>query len=143
MTTINRSVLLPYTAKQLFDLVNDIEAYPDYMSGCVGAEVLNRGDDVVEARLDLARGGIRQSFSTRNLLRRFETIELQLLQGPFERFAGQWDFQALGDMACKVSLHLEFRANSALLGMAAARLFDSVTDNLVEAVGRRARQVYG
>ena len=95
MTLINRSALLPFAAGQLFELVNDIESYPQYMDGCVGAEVLRREADMIEARLDLARGGIRQSFCTRNTVVVSEQITLELLEGPFEYFGGRWDFRAL------------------------------------------------
>jgi len=140
---IKRTALLPYPAEHLFSLVNDIEAYPQFMEGCVGAQILERRDDIVEARLDLARGGIRQSFSTRNRCEPHHTIELELVEGPFEQFTGRWQFQRLGDMACKVSLDLEFTLSNGLLGMAAGRMFESVTVNLVDAVTRRARQLYG
>ena len=143
MTIIQRSALLPYSAERLFDLVNDIEAYPRYMDGCVGAQVMHRGAETIEARLDLARGGIAQSFATRNRNQPHHTIELELLEGPFETFCGRWQFQRLGDMACKVSLDLEFTLNNGLLGAAAAKLFESVTGNLVDALGRRARELYG
>ncbi len=143
MTTINRSALLPYAAVQVFDLVNDIESYPHFMEGCVAAQVLRANEDVIEARLELAKAGISQSFSTRNRLHGREAIELELLEGPFEYFRGRWEFAALDDMACKVSLRLEFTVNNRMLGAAATRLFDSVTNNLVDALSRRARQVYG
>lgn len=143
MTTINRSALLPYSPVQLFELVSDVEAYPVFMDGCVGAQVLRRGEGVLEARLDLAKGGIRQSFSTRNIMVVGESMTLELIDGPFEAFAGRWDFQALGDAGAKLSLHLDFKFNNAMLGAAASRLFDKVTGNLVDAVGQRARQVYG
>lgn len=143
MTVINRSALLPYSAEQLFALVCDIESYPQYMEGCVGACILRREADVVEARLDLARGGIRQSFSTRNRLHVAREITLELIEGPFEYFTGRWEFRELGEAACKLSLLLEFSISSRLLGAAAAKLFDRVTNNLVDAVGRRARQLYG
>ncbi len=70
-------------------------------------------------------------------------ITLELIDGPFEYFSGRWDFRALGDSACKMSLNLEFNINSTVLGAAASRLFDKVTNNLVDAVGQRARQLYG
>ena len=143
MTLINRSALLPFTPAQLFELVNDIEAYPQYMDGCVGAEVLRRDADVLEARLDLARGGISHSFCTRNTLVAGERINLELLEGPFEHFGGHWEFLGLGESACKISLNLEFIINNGLLGAAAARLFDRVTNNLVDAVGQRATELYG
>ncbi len=143
MTTIKRTALLPYRARQMFDLVNDVEAYPGYMEGCVGAEVLRREPQVVEARLDLARGGVSQSFSTRNRLQEPDFISLELLEGPFEFFEGRWDFQSLGDSACKVSLNLQFDVNNALLGAAASHLFDKVSSNMVDAVEKRAKQLYG
>lgn len=143
MTVIDRSALLPFGAQQLFDLVNDVEAYPHFMEGCVGATILRREERLLEARLDLARGGIRHSFSTRNRLESPREITLELLDGPFERFAGRWDFISLDDAACKVSLNLQFEMSSSLLGVAASKLFERVTGNLVGAVERRARELYG
>lgn len=143
MTTINRSTLLPYTAPQLFALVNDIEAYPQFMDGCVGAQILQCSADCIEARLDLAKGGIRQSFTTRNTLRATEGIRLELLEGPFEFFEGNWAFQQLGDAACKVSLHIEFTMSRGVLSAAAGKLFSKVTTKLVDSVSKRAKVIYG
>ena len=143
MTTIKRSALLPYPAARVYALVSDIESYPQFMDGCVGATILKRQPGLVEARLHLARGGIEQSFATRNLLHENQAIDMELLEGPFDSFSGRWHFQQLGDLACKVSLDLEFHLNNSVLGVAAARLFDSVTSNLVDSLARRARQVYG
>lgn len=143
MTSINRSALLPYQAQQIYDLVNDIESYPAFMDGCVGAEILRREADIVEARLELSKGGIRQSFSTRNFLEVNRAIRLELLDGPFDRFHGTWLFKPLGEAACKVSLQLEFSASNAVLGMAASRLFDKVSSDMVDALGRRAQHIYG
>ncbi len=143
MTQIHRSALLPYRAEQIYDLVNDIESYPYFMDGCVGARILRREGHITEARLDLSKGGISHSFSTRNHAVPGESIRLELLDGPFERFHGSWQFHALGEEACKVNLELEFAAQGAVLGMAAARLFDKVTNNLVDALAERARHLYG
>jgi ribosome-associated toxin RatA of RatAB toxin-antitoxin module len=143
MTLIDRSALLPYRAQQIFELVSDIEAYPQYMDGCVGAEILRREEGVLEARLDLARGGLRHSFSTRNRSLESRAIKLELIDGPFDHFEGQWGFMALGDDACKVSLQIEFGVSGAVRGMAAAKLFNRVTNNLIDALGKRAKQVYG
>jgi ribosome-associated toxin RatA of RatAB toxin-antitoxin module len=143
VTLIDRSALLPYDAHQLYTLVNDVEAYPGFMDGCVGAQVMQQGADFLEARLDLAKGGISQSFSTRNRLAPPHEIILELIDGPFEYFQGRWQFITLGEKACKLCLNLEFEMNSALLGMAAERLFDRVSNNLVDAIGKRALQIYG
>lgn len=143
MTSIHRSALLPHSAAQLFSLVNDVEAYPRFMDGCVGAQVLRADERHMEARLELARGGISQSFTTLNELTPYESITLTLKEGPFDHFAGAWRFVALSPEACKLSLDLEFTLRGGLLSAAAAKLFDRVTSNLVDAVVRRAGEVYG
>lgn len=142
-TLINRSALLLYPADAVYAIVSDIESYPQFMDGCVGAEVLGRGEQWVEARLDLARAGIRQSFTTRNRLRAPEQILMELIEGPFEFFEGSWIFDALREDACKVSLQLSFRMSNRLASRAARKLFDSVANSLVDALCRRAREIHG
>src|SRR5262245_20641929 len=132
MTVIERSALVPHPAAALYQLVNDIEAYPQFMDGCVGAQILHRDTDHIDARLDLSKGGVRYSFTTRNRLLPPERIELTLLEGPFERFAGYWSFKELSPQACKVALHLEFEMSGKLLGFAVKTLFNSVANQLVD-----------
>lgn len=143
MNDIRRSALLPYSAESLYRLINDVEAYPQYMDGCVGAEVLSSDDTYMEARLDLARAGLKMSFATRNELKPFTSIKLSLVDGPFDRFSGEWTLLALGDSACKVSLHLRFSLQGALVGAATRQLFNSVANNLVDALVKRAHEQYG
>jgi len=143
MKVINCSALLPFEAAQLFALVNDVEAYPSYMDGCVGAQILRSEAAVMEAELELAKGGITQRFTTRNHLSEPTHIELELVDGPFEHFNGRWDFLQLGDAGCKMSLNLEFKINSTLLGAAASKLFEKVSSNLVDDISQRANYLYG
>lgn len=138
MTVINRSALVPFSAERMFELVNDVEAYPQFMEGCVGAQVQARGDDWMEARLDLAKGRLRYSFTTRNRLRAPSEIDLTLVEGPFEYFSGRWEFQALAAAACKVTLHLEFEMAGKLLGFAAKTLFSSIANQQVDQLVKRA-----
>lgn len=143
MTAIERSALLPHPIEHLFDLVNDIERYPEYMKGCVGAEVLARErvdgtHEIVIARLDLARGPLRQSFVTRNRVERPSAIHMGLEEGPFRRFRGEWSFVPLGPSASKVALVLEFELASRLVGRAAGKLFESVASQLVDSLSARA-----
>lgn len=139
MAVINRSALVPFGADTMYQLVNDIEAYPQFMEGCVGAQILARGDDWIEARLDLAKARLRYSFTTRNRLTPTTEIDLTLIEGPFEYFSGRWEFHALGAQACKVSLHLEFEMAGKLMGLAAKALFNSVANQLVDQLVKRAQ----
>jgi len=134
--------LVHYSAQQMFDLVNDIEAYPQYMEGCVGAKILARGDDWLEARLDLSKAGVTQSFITRNQLQAPHQMNMQLVDGPFNYLRGVWQFTPLNEQACKVSFLLEFEMKSRLLGMAVGKLFEAVGTKQVDALCARARQIY-
>jgi len=143
MTVIERSALLPYPAQTMFQLVNDIEAYPQFMDGCVGAQVIERTPEHIEARLDLAKAGMRHSFTTRNRLLPPGRIELSLVEGPFESFNGEWTFAALSDSACKVTLRLQFKMSGRLLSFAAKAMFGGVANQLVEALVKRANALHG
>lgn len=140
--SVNRSALVNYSAQQMFDLVNDIEAYPQYMDGCVGAKVLKREGDWLEARLELSKAGVSQSFVTRNQLQVPESMSMNLVDGPFKYLKGCWRFTALNETACKVSFDLEFELQSKLLGMAVGKLFEAVASKQVDALCERAKQIY-
>lgn len=140
---VERSALVQYSAQQMFDLVNDIEAYPEYMDDCVGAQVLQRGPGWLEARLDLQKAGLRQSFVTRNELHPPTGMDLTLVQGPFSYLKGRWSFDAIDAGACRVGLALSFEMKSRLLGAAVGKLFESVASKQVDALCRRAETVYG
>jgi ribosome-associated toxin RatA of RatAB toxin-antitoxin module len=140
---IERSALVGYSASQMYALVNDIESYPNFMDGCVGAEVLRRGDNWLEARLDLAKAGVKQSFATRNELFPPYRMTMDLLEGPFQFLRGVWEFTPLSDHACKVSFTLQFEMKNRLLGMAVGKLFEGVGNRQVEALCERAKHIYG
>lgn len=143
MTEIRRSALLPYSAEKIYALVNDIESYPLYMDGCVAAEVLQHDEARMEARLDLAKAGLKLSFTTRNTLEPYRRVAMTLVDGPFDNLEGEWLLLPLAESACKVSLHMHFALTGKLVGAATRQLFNSVANNLVDAVVKRAGQVYG
>lgn len=143
MPEISRSALLPYSDQQVFALINDVAAYPEFMDGCVGTEVLVQGETFMEARLDLARRGLRYSLTTRNALAPPTSVVMTLLEGPFKSFSGQWTITALSDSACKVTLSMAFSLDSKALAVAAKTLFNPMADNLVDAIVKRAKTLYG
>jgi ribosome-associated toxin RatA of RatAB toxin-antitoxin module len=142
MTIISRSALLPYSADRLFALVDDIAAYPQYMNGCIGADIIERDSSGVTARLTLGKAGLRYSFTTRNLLEPPRSMKMQLVEGPFRKFSAEWRFEALSDSACKLSYDMEFEM-AALVDTMLAGLFESTAGEMVNAVTRRAKQLYG
>ncbi len=142
MAHIERTALVAFSDQQMFDLVNDIEAYPQYMDGCIGAQILSRSDAQVTARLDLSKLGMRYSFTTRNQLTPPVSMNMALVEGPFKQMSGIWEFKALAEKACKVSLTLDFEFSSSLVAKAAGKWFESVANELVDGLCRRAAQVY-
>ena len=142
MPVVERSALVNYSAQQMFDLVNDIEAYPQYMDGCVGAQILRREEGWLEARLELSKAGVSQSFVTRNQLLPPHTMTMSLLDGPFTYLNGKWQFTSLGEQACKVSFTLDFELKNRLLGMAVGKLFEAMVNKQVDALCARAKVIY-
>lgn len=143
MATVSRSALVSYSAQQMFDLINDIEAYPAFMPGCLAAQVLTRDEGAIEARLTLGKKGIQQSFVTRNELLPPEKMIMRLVDGPFSHFEGCWQFQALDDSACKVSLDLAFTFSNPLLGMSVGKWLEESASRQVDSLCERADVVYG
>ena len=105
---IHRNALVMHPAPDMFALVNDVRAYPQFLPWCSRANVLEENPAMMRARLEIAKGTLRQSFTTRNVLAEPAMIEMQLEDGPFSFFRGCWQFTALNDYACKVALDLEF-----------------------------------
>ncbi|QNI01698.1 type II toxin-antitoxin system RatA family toxin [Halomonas sp. SH5A2] len=143
MPTVNRSALVRHTPKQMFDLVNDFERYPEFLPGCRRARLLEHDDDHLIGEMTLGRAGVEQSVTTRNDLFAPELIEMSLVSGPFKRLKGRWQFIPMGDGACKVSLDMEFEFANRLLGMAFGRLFQQIAGQLVDAFTRRADEIHG
>ncbi len=143
MTTINRSALVPYSPAEMFALVDDIDAYPEFLPGCRRTQVLSRSADEVRATIELSKGGVEKAFTTCNRIQRNKMIEVRLVEGPFKRLNGFWRFDPLGEQACKVSLDLEFEFASRVLSMVVGPVFHQIANSLVDSFLKRAVEVYG
>ena len=143
MRRVDRSALVPYSAREMFMLVDDVESYPEFLPWCDDAEVLSRSDDVVEARLELHKGGVSNHFTTRNTRREFEAIDIALVGGPFRHLQGGWAFKEIGEEGCRVSLQLEFEFESMFVDLMFGAFFEETCNSLVDAFSRRARDVFG
>jgi ribosome-associated toxin RatA of RatAB toxin-antitoxin module len=143
VATIERSALVPFSAERMFALVNDVRRYPEFVPWCAGAEVLAETDALIEASLRLKRRGVEHRFTTRNTLTPFTAMRLELVDGPFTTFTGDWTFKALGEEACKIGLTLTFQYRGRLATAALGALLSSSADTLVEAFCQRAKALYG
>ena len=143
MPEIVRSALVEHSAARMFALVNDIAAYPRRFDWCRAADVLEQVGDRVVARLELGIGGFHTWFTTENTLVPPHHIDMALRDGPFKRLLGRWQFHALDESACKVSLKLDFEPQNRLLGPALALgmqgLADRMVDDFVRVADRNGR----
>ena len=127
----------------MYELVSDVEAYPAFLPWCNRSDVLKRAGDTVDASLELHKGSISKTFTTRNSHRQGEAIDITLLGGPFRHLEGGWRFDALGDDGCKVSLELDFEFESKMVDMLFGSFFEETCNSLVDAFTTRAVEVYG
>ena len=142
-TRIQRSALLPYPAHALYDLVNDVASYPGFLPWCSASQVLEVSESHMLASLEVAKGSLSQRFVTRNALQPGQRIEMNLEEGPFTRLHGVWEFKALGDKACKISLDLSFDYAGPLVRATLGPLFNQAANTLVDAFCQRAKQLHG
>jgi ribosome-associated toxin RatA of RatAB toxin-antitoxin module len=143
LPTVKRSARVPYTTEQMFDLVNDVEAYPKFLHWCRGARIESRQGTTVEATLDIGMLGFHQSFRTRNTLQRPERIGIDLVSGPFRRLRGEWRFVAAQDQGTDISLLLTFEVTLSPFGTIFAKVFEELAASQMAAFVDRAKKIYG
>jgi len=143
MGNVTRSALIAYSAESMFDLINDVEQYPKFIPGCADTKVLEQDDDNMRASLFISKAGVRQWFTTHNTLKRGESINMNLVDGPFSKLSGGWTIKPLSESACKIELNLDFAFSSKLAEMAFGKVFNSIAANMVVAFTERAKQIYG
>ena len=143
MYTVARSALVMHSAGDMFALVNDVDAYEEFLPWCGGSEVLERNDDEVIARVDIAFRGIHKSFVTRNRLQPVTRTAMSLVEGPFSELTGTWDFTPIDEKACRISLDLRFGFSNRLVEKLVGPVFRAIADSMVESFVKRADDLYG
>lgn len=142
MPQISRSALVPFSAEQMYQLVNDVHSYPDFLPGCTGSRVIAASPNEMTAAVEVAKAGISKTFTTRNTLLDNQSINMQLVDGPFRTLMGGWQFTALSPEACKVELHLDFEFTNKLIELAFGKVFKELAGSMVQAFTQRAKEVY-
>ena len=140
---IKRTALVLHPATDMYRLVQDVPAYPEFLSWCLSSEVLEQSAEHQVASLVVRVSGVTQSFTTRNRLVQGERLTLSLVDGPFRHLSGEWRFDQLGAEGSKVTLALNFAFSSKMLSAAFRRGFTHVADRLVQDFSKRADQIYG
>jgi ribosome-associated toxin RatA of RatAB toxin-antitoxin module len=149
MKSVHKSVLIWYSAEEMFNLVTDVDKYAQFLPWCDRAKVISLTPEGMQAELGIALGGVKQTFTTQNTHVIKDTsrqIGMKLLSGPFSNLEGTWNFTPIGDAtqrACKTELHLKYGFDNAVLAALVGPVFDKIAVSMVDAFVKRADQVYG
>ncbi len=144
MSHIQRSALVHYSPVEMYQLVNNVADYALFLPWCRSSEVKNESETEMLASVEIARGVLNKTFTTHNQLQKNHRIELQLVDGPFKKLSGYWQFDQLKtENACKVILELDFEFDNAMMSMAAKPVFTQIANSLVDSFCKRAVEVYG
>ncbi len=143
MPTIQRELIVPYSATAMFNLVNDIETYPHFLPWCRHARILEQNQNHINATLVLAKGGLHKAFTTHNQLILNQSIGISLIDGPFKQLTGLWQFTALNETECHIHFDLQFEFSTKLISMMFGPLFQQATTTLIDSFQREAQKRYG
>ncbi|MGI9330467.1 MAG: type II toxin-antitoxin system RatA family toxin [Gammaproteobacteria bacterium] len=142
MREVKRSAIVPHSPQAMFDLVADVERYPEFVPGCVGAKLLSRDELELTGSLELSVGPLKSAFTTRNKLSPPHDMSLELLEGPFKSLQGDWHFEALGDAGCRIELSMRFAFSDPVKDMLLGPAFEQSCNRLVDAFVTRAAVIY-
>ncbi len=127
----------------MFELVNNIDDYSQFLNWCDSSSILNQSEDQITASVEINKGGIKQAFSTLNTLTPYESISMELIDGPFDELTGEWRFEPLGENAAKIHLDLQFKFKSMLIDMALSPVFKNIANSQLDSFVARAKYIYG
>jgi len=143
MQRVQRSVLVPYSAQQMFDLVDDVAHYCEFLPWCGGSQVLDQRADGKTARIDISFKGVKTHFTTDNVNQAPHSITVNLKDGPFKALHGEWTFKALAPDACKVEFTLGYEFKTQLLETLVGPVFNHIAHTFIDAFVKRADVKYG
>jgi ribosome-associated toxin RatA of RatAB toxin-antitoxin module len=142
MVKVEKNVLVPHSAEQMFTLVDTVEDYQSFLPWCGGVNLIERSGQTTTATIYIDYHGLKQSFTTQNQKQYPHAMEMQLKDGPFKHFNGQWRFIALNENACKIEFILAYEFSNALLGKIISPVFSHIANTFVDSFVKRAEQVF-
>jgi ribosome-associated toxin RatA of RatAB toxin-antitoxin module len=142
MVKVEKNVLVPHSAEQMFTLVDTVEDYQAFLPWCGGVDLIERSEQTTTATIYIDYHGLKQSFTTQNQKQFPGAMRMQLKDGPFKQFNGQWGFIALNENACKITFVLEYEFSNALLGKIISPVFSHIANTFVDSFVSRADQVF-
>ena len=141
MQTIKKSHIVPFSNKQMYELVDNINEYHSFIPWCILSKELERDQNTVTATLGLSYQGMQKSFTTKNTLHPHSLIELTLVDGPFSHLEGFWRFDEI-DEGCKIDFELNFAIKNKLMAMFIGPIFEKATSGMLDIFCKQAETCY-
>lgn len=136
-------MVVPFSAEQMYELVNDVASYPEFLPWCSAAEVHEQSEHYMMASVSLASGAVRQTFTTANTLEPGERIEVALVSGPFKQLNGFWSFETAGEGMSRINFRMSYEYKNRIIKLALNKIFTRIGDSLVSSFVERAHSLYG
>jgi ribosome-associated toxin RatA of RatAB toxin-antitoxin module len=140
---IHRSALVTFSPEQMFDLVIDVERYPEFLPWVAGAELHEKSESDLLASMEMHRGGMRERFTTRNEFDRPGFMNMQLVRGPFRVLDGRWTFAPIADAGTRIELAMRFEFANPVVSLLFGKAFEQSCNTLIDAFIARARVLHG
>lgn len=143
MTAYSERRVLPYTPRQIFDLVAEVDRYPEFLPWCIGARILRRQDNMLFADLIIGWKVIREKFSSKVVLDEPSTVHFDYMNGPLKYLHGDWRFIESKSGGTLVEFQVDFEFKSRALAAVMGGVFSELVHRMVGAFEARARSLYG
>jgi len=142
MPELQRQALVPYSADLMYEIVNNVDLYEEFLPWCSKSTILESSDEIMTASVFMKKGPLDQSFTTKNNMIKNEKITLELVDGPFKELTGQWSFNDISDHGSKISLQLNYEFSSSILSLVVGPVFNQIANTLVDSFCKRADELY-
>jgi ribosome-associated toxin RatA of RatAB toxin-antitoxin module len=141
VTVVNRQALMPYSARTMFDIVNDVAAYPEFLPWCGDTKIMSETEQAMQASVLMKKGKLNHWFTTSNNMIPAEKIEIALIDGPFKSLDGVWEFTAFDETTSKVTLVLNFEFSNGITAFVLSPIFTQIANSMVDSFCLRAHEL--
>jgi len=143
MPELNRQALVSHSASLMYDIVNNVDLYSEFLPWCSDSSIIESTENTMTASVFMKKGPLNQSFTTKNEMMVNQSIDLQLVDGPFKKLKGKWIFSDISEHGSKISLQLNYEFSSSIIALVVGPIFNQIANTLVDSFCKRAEELYG
>ena len=138
MKNIHKEEDINIDIETIFNLINDIKSYPNYLPWCTKSEVTGESTDIIIGKIFISKSFINWNFSTKNTIKKNESISLELVDGPFESLTGKWLFSPINQFNTRVSLDIDYEFKSSIIELSIEPIFSSIMNSILKSFVQEA-----